>query len=364
MRTKIWMSFLLSGFAGLGFANTQLPLNLIQLPPDFEITKYADVPNAREMTLGSNGIIYVGNKEKDNVYAVIPDETGTKAKEVKVIAENLHMPNGVAYHNGDLYVVTNTQILKFSHITENLNHPKYTVLYDQLPNKDHHGWRYISFGPDSQLYIGIGAPCDSCISPDPFASIARFDLATKKLQIYARGIRNSVGFDWSPIDHTLWFTDNGQDTFGDNLPPDKLNHAAKSDMNFGYPYVYGQNIPTPDFGKNSSRPNHLTPPAVELGPHVASLGMKFYTKQIFPKRYHNQIFIAEHGSWARSHKIGYRISWINSQNKKASYQTFAKGWLQGEKAWGRPVDLLVMPDGSMLVSDDYANVIYRIAYKQ
>lgn len=362
---KQLLSFILISLTSSCLAAKELPLNLIQLPPGFSITKYADVPDAREMALGDNGIVYVGNRDKDKVYAVIPDANGTKAKEVKTIASDLKMPNGVAYKDGNLYVVTNTQILRFDQITQHLDNPKYTIIYDQLPNKSWHGWRYAGFGPDQLLYIAIGAPCNSCVSTDPiFATISRFNLATNHLDIYAKGIRNSVGFAWSPLDKNLWFTDNGQDFLGDNLPPDKLNHAPQSNMHFGFPYVYGQNIPDPKFGNDPTKPQHMTPPTVELGPHVASLGMKFYTGKQFPEHFHNQIFIAEHGSWARSHKIGYRITWIDLHTQKPTYKIFASGWLQNEKAWGRPVDLLIMADGSMLVSDDHAGVIYRITYNK
>ncbi|EKD77282.1 MAG: hypothetical protein ACD_42C00398G0002 [uncultured bacterium] len=231
-----------------------------------------------------------------------------------------------------------------------------------MPTNPSHGWRYIGVGPDHWLYIAIGAPCNVCESKLPYATISRIKLNGKDFEVYAEGVRNSVGFDWDPVTKKLWFTDNGRDWMGDELPPDKLNNAPHAGMNFGFPYFYGDNKPDPEFGKMRSA-KEMTPPAFELEAHVASLGMRFYTGKMFPSQYHNQIFIAEHGSWNRSKKIGYRVVMITLKNDKpVSQKIVVSGWLQGDKYWGRPVDLLVMPDGSLLVSDDYAGVVYRISY--
>lgn len=344
-------------------AQQSLPLNLIKLPPGFHIAIYAHVPDARSLTLGKDGIVYVGTRES-HVYAIIPNTNQTKAKRVLKIASGLDTPNGVAYYDGNLYVAEVGKILRYKHITSHLTDPKSEVVFDKLPRNRHHGWRFIKFSPDGWLYIGIGAPCNVCIRKDPFASIVRIRPNGKDFQIYARGVRNTVGFAWNPLDNKLWFTDNGRDWLGDNLPPDELNYAPQKGMNFGFPYYYGKNVPDPKFGKLKSAKT-MTPAAIDLGPHVAALGMIFYHGDMFPKKYHNQIFIAEHGSWNRSKKIGYRITWVCLQdNQPISYQPFVTGWLQDQSDWGRPVDLLEMPDGALLVSDDKAGVIYRISYKK
>jgi len=348
--------FVLNAFA--------LPLNKIKLPPNFHISVYAKVPGAREMTLGDDSVVYVGSRNIGNVYALIPNENRTKAKKVVIIASELDMPNGVAFHKGNLYVAEVGRIMRYDNISQRLNHPsKPKLVTDKLPKKYHHGWRYIAFGPDDWLYISVGAPCNVCIRKDPrFATIMRMRADGSDMQMFAQGVRNTLGFDWQPVTRKLWFTDNGRDWLGDNLPPDELNYAPRQGMNFGFPYFYGNNVPDPKFGHLKSAKG-MTPPVQNLNPHVAALGMKFYTGKMFPKDYHNQIIIAEHGSWNRSKKIGYRLTIVRlKENKAVSYKPFVTGWLQGQSNWGRPVDLLVMPDGSLLVSDDYAGVVYRISY--
>lgn len=345
------------------FHEIELPLNLIQLPKGFHISIYAHVPNARSLTLGTNGVVFVGNRSGDSVYALLPDKNFSAAKKVIVIASKLNSPNGVAFKNGHLYVAEIHRILKFPDIEKNLENPHYEVIYDKLPTSAHHGWRYIGIGPDNWLYIGIGAPCNVCVEKEPYQTISRLRLDGKDFQIYAKGIRNSVGFDWHPVTKQLWFTENGRDWLGDEIPPDELNFAPNKGMDFGFPYYYGNNVPDPSYGKMRSSEG-MTIPALNLEAHVASLGMRFYTGKMFPKSYLNQIFIAEHGSWNRSKKIGYRIMLVKLNNNKViSHTVFASGWLQNETVWGRPVDVLVMPDGSLLVSDDYANVVYRITYQ-
>lgn len=345
------------------FAN-QPPLDLIHLPKHFHISVYAKVPGARSLTLGDNGIVYVGSRAPGKVYALLPDKNFSRAKKVVVIAKNLTQPNGVAYANGALYVAEIHRILKFSDIESHLSDPKYQVIYNTLPTDKRHGWRYIGIGPDQWLYIGIGAPCNVCESKLPFATIARMHLDGSNFQIYAKGIRNTVGFDWNPETKALWFTDNGRDWLGNDIPPDELNVAPKQGLNFGFPYFWGNNQPDPTYGKNKSAKGMIEP-AYDLEAHAAALGMRFYTGNMFPKDYHHQIFIAEHGSWNRVGKVGYRVMLISMKNNKAiSASVFASGWLQYEKFWGRPVDLEILPDGSLLVSDDYAGFVYRITYHQ
>ncbi|MGZ3239818.1 MAG: PQQ-dependent sugar dehydrogenase [Burkholderiaceae bacterium] len=342
-----------------------LPLAKIQLPAGFHIELVARVPNARAMSLGQNNIVYVGSMQEGKVYALELDNT-FHTKKLDVIASDLKLPIGVAYHKGALYVSAVDRILRFDNIDQHLtDSPKPVVVRNDLPTETHHGGRFIAFGPDGYLYINVGAPCNIC-APDPvrYAGIFRMKPDGSDFQNFAEGIRNSVGFDWHPTNKQLWFTDNGRDLLGDDAPPDELNHASKAGMNFGYPYCHGGTISDPDFG-NGHPCDSFTPPTQNLGPHVASLGMRFYTGNQFPAEYKNQIFIAEHGSWNRSHKIGYRISLVKLDgNNAVSYTPFATGWLNNETAWGRPVDVLVLPDGSLLVSDDTAGAVYRIYYLQ
>jgi glucose/arabinose dehydrogenase len=344
----------------------QLYLDRIDLPEGFKIETYATgLDDARSLAKGPRGTIFVGNRQEDKVYLLRDTNGDFKADERYVLAEGLNMPNGVAYHKGDLYVAEVSRILRFPNIMEQYNqNPSYEVIYDDFPTDRHHGWKYIAFGPDGKLYVPVGAPCNICDpEQDIYASITRMDPDGSNLEIFAEGIRNTVGFTWHPQTGALWFTDNGRDRMGDNKPPDELNKAPQKGMHFGYPYCHGRDIPDPRFGKGKSCDNY-TAPVQELGPHVAALGMIFYTGNMFPDQYNQQILIAEHGSWNRSEKIGYRIMMVELENGKAvSYKPFAEGWLQGEQVWGRPVDILQLHDGSLLVSDDYGDVIYRISYE-
>lgn len=276
------------------------------------------------------------------------------------------MPNGVAFRDGALYVAEVNRVIRFDGIESRLADPGTPVVVnDGFPRDTHHGWKFIAFGPDGMLYIPVGAPCNVCERDDPrYASILRMRPDGTGLAIFAQGVRNTVGFDWDPSTKELWFTDNGRDWMGDDLPPDELNHAPVPGLHFGFPYRHGKDLPDPEFGDKRD-PGEFVPPARELGPHVASLGMRFYPGTMFPVKYRNQIFIAEHGSWNRSIPIGYRITLVTIREGKASdYEVFAEGWLTGGEAWGRPVDLLVMKDGALLVSDDKAGAIYRISYRE
>ena len=345
----------------------ELPLKDIKLPPGFEISIYAgNLPNARSLTLSPKGTLFVGSLKEGKVYAVVSQPGETEAKKIFAIAQGLNMPNGVAFRNGALYVAEVNRVLRYDDIESHLaNPPKPVTVNDQFPKDRHHGWKFMAFGLDGLLYVPVGAPCNIC-EPDEnrYALISRMKADGTGVEVFARGIRNTVGFDWHPVTKELWFTDNGGDNLGDDVPPDELNRAPKQGLNFGYPYCHGGNIPDPQFGKKRSC-SEFVPPAQKLGPHVAALGMRFYTGSMFPAEYRNQIFIAEHGSWNRSTPIGYRITVVQIENNKAiSYKPFAEGWLQRGQPWGRPVDVLVMPDGALLVSDDEAGAIYRIRYKK
>ncbi len=344
----------------------ELPLHTITLPPGFHIDVYArDVRNARSMALGTPGTLFVSSRRAGNVYAVVDRDQDHRADETFLLASGLNMPNGVAFRDGALYVAEVNRILRFDDIEARLSAPPDPiVIYDGLPRERHHGWKFIRFGPDGWLYVPVGAPCNVCRQQDErYAAILRMQPDGTELDVFAHGVRNSVGFDWHPVTRELWFTDNGRDMLGDDLPPDELNHAPRAGLHFGFPYCHGGDIPDPEFGRR--RPcSAFTPPAMRLGPHVASLGMRFYTGAMFPPEYQQQIFIAEHGSWNRSTPIGYRVTLVRIENNRAiSYDVFAEGWLQGGQRWGRPVDVQVMPDGALLVSDDYAGAIYRIHYQ-
>ena len=344
--------------------NQDLPLNKIRLPDGFEISIYAsDVPGARSMALGPNGTLFVGTRV-GKVYAIVDRNRNNRADEVITVARGLRMPNGVAFRGGALYVGEVSRVLRYDNIEARLsNPPTPVVVNDTFPGDRHHGWKFIRFGPDGQLYVPVGAPCNVCERSDGhYALIMRMNPDGTGLEVFARGVRNTVGFDWHPETKTLWFTDNGRDWLGDDVPPDELNHAPRKGLHFGFPYCHGGDISDPEFGGKHAC-EEFVPPAMKLGPHVAAIGMRFYTGTMFPDRYRNQIFIAEHGSWNRSTPIGYRVTLVRlEENRAVTYEVFAEGWLQGNAAWGRPADVLVMPDGALLVSDDRAGVIYRIVY--
>lgn len=340
---------------------TSLPLDQIQLPPGFTISVWAEVPDARAMALGDKGTVFVGSKSAGKVYAVT--ENAGK-RQVRVVTKKFKMPTGVAFRDGALYVSSINRILRFDNIEEMLDNPDEPhIITADYPEEAHHNWRHIAFGPDGWLYVPVGAPCNICeVDPKRYAVISRIRPDGSDYQVFATGVRNSVGFDWHPETQELWFTDNSRDWMGDDLPPDELNHAPKQGLHFGFPYCHGTSVADPRFGAKRDC-NQLTAPVIDLDPHVSPLGTRFYTGSMFPAEYRNQIFIAEHGSWHRTKKIGYRIEQVRLQDNGVIIKNiFAEGWLQDEKAWGQPVDVLVMPDGALLVSDDLAGVIYRISY--
>lgn len=342
-------------------------LNKIKLPPGFSISVYAEVENARSMCISPGGTLYVGNRDKDNVYAVVDNNKDGVADKVYKIVSGLNTPNGVAFKDGSLYVASISTIYRLDNIEANLSKPpKPVVVYDKYPKDTHHGWKFIAFGPDGKLYVPVGAPCNICENKNPvYASITSINADGTGMEVYASGVRNSVGFTWHPVTKQLYFTDNGRDMLGDNMPEDELNLAPKKGMHFGYPYCHQGTILDPEFGKGKKCSDY-TAPVETLGPHTASLGLRFYTGSKFPAKYKNALFIAQHGSWNRSTPLGYRVmvSTMDANGKLAKAVPFAEGWLQTDgTVTGRPVDVQLMPDGSMLVSDDYKGVIYRISYK-
>jgi glucose/arabinose dehydrogenase len=352
-----------------GVANAAPQLDKVTLPKGFVIETWAEgVPTARQMVLGPKGTLFVGTMrfgakpDEGKVYAV---RTVNGKREVKTLLTGLNNPNGVAILNGNLYVAENHQIRRYDNIEANLASVPKPVEVAKLPPEAHHGWRYIAFGPDNKLYVGIGAPCNVCDKDkDGYAQIWRMNPDGSGREVVARGVRNTVGFTWQPKTNTFWFTDNGRDEMGDNVPDCELNKLSKVGENFGFPACHAGSVRDPDFGKLGTC-GQYTAPALKLGPHVAPLSAKFYTGTQFPEAYRGSLFVAQHGSWNRSQPIGYRIMQVKLDGERITgYEPFATGFLQPDgKVLGRPVDLLVLADGSMLVSDDQEGVIYRISYK-
>jgi glucose/arabinose dehydrogenase len=299
------------------------------------------------------------------VYALVDADKDGVAEKVVTVAEGLNKPNGVALLDGALYVGEISRIIKFDNIEKTYaSKPAYKVVKDDLPSDTWHGEKYIKAGPDGKLYIPIGAPCNVCDKEeDAYSKIWRMNPDGSNWELYARGVRNTVGFTWHPVTKEMWFTDNGRDELGDNMPSCELNVAPKPGMHFGFPYCHAGVLPDPQFGKGKSC-DAYTAPVAQLGPHVAPLGLAFYTGTQFPEQYRNQLLIAEHGSWNRANKIGYQVRLITLYgNKLVSDTAFIDGFLQNEEVSGRPVDIAVMPDGSILVSDDHAHKVYRVSYR-
>jgi glucose/arabinose dehydrogenase len=334
----------------------------LKLPKGFKVEVFmSGVPNARSLRLGDKGTVFVSNRILDKVYAVT--ESGGK-RELKVLASGLDRPNGLAFHNGTLYIAEGTKISKLENIESNLdNPPKPVVIYDQFPNHQSHGWKFMAVGPDNKLYINVGAPCNICVPPETNGRIVRINLDGSGLETYARGVRNSVGFDFNPATKELYFTDNGRDWLSEDLPNDELNRVTKAGQDFGYPYCHQGNVPDDQLGWGRQC-SEFEPPVALLGPHVAALGMRFYTGNMFPAAYRNTIFVARHGSWNKTAKLGGDIIVVrlNPNGSVRSWEPFMTGFLQDNNYIGRPVDVEVMKDGSLLVSDDYAGAIYRISY--
>ncbi|MDF1695504.1 MAG: PQQ-dependent sugar dehydrogenase [Saprospiraceae bacterium] len=345
----------------------KLPLDRLKLPEGFKIDVYAEnVENARSMCLSPNGTLFVGTRGKGNVYALVDMDKDGRSDKQYLLMEGGKMPNGVAFKDGDLYVAEVSRILKFKDIENKLDNPgEPEVIYDQYPTETHHGWKYIAFGPDGRLYVPVGAPCNICKSEDEvFASITSINPDGTDMRVEQEGVRNTVGFDWDPKTDELWFTDNGRDWMGDDSPNCELNRTNNKKGHFGYPYCHQGDLLDPEFGEGKSCDDYESP-VVKLGPHTAPLGMEFYESALFPEEYQSDIFVARHGSWNRKEKIGYDVVRVHKELDGSFQSTpFITGWLSDDKSdvWGRPVDIEVMPDGSMLISDDFGDAIYRVYY--
>ena len=361
LKTIIALAPLTLLLAGAGALRADLDLGEIELPDGFVIEEYVSgVRNARGLAIGGNGTLFVGTRRLGKVYAV--RDPGGPDQEVIEFASGLIDPNGVAVRGSSLFVAEVHRILEYENVEERLGQPNPPrVFHDGMPTARHHGWRAIGFAPDGWLYVAQGAPCNVC---DSYATIDRIPPGGGEREVFARGVRNSVGLAWHPDSGELWFTDNGRDLMGDDIPPCELNHAPRAGMHFGFPFCHGADIPDPDpkwagLGDCAS----AIPPAQELGPHVAPVGLEFYTGDAFPPEYQGRLFIAEHGSWNRSRKIGYRVMMLDIEDDKVvSYEPFAQGWLRGEETLGRPAYVLQTPDGHLLISDDARGVIYRVRY--
>lgn len=342
-----------------------IPLQLLHLPPHYQISVYASgLASARQLAVGSKGTIFVGTRD-DKVYAL--QNVPNKPPRVYIIAKGLNRPNGVAFYHGSLYVAETQRIIRYNDIENHLDHPPVPiVIRDHFSTAQRHGLRYISFGPDNKLYLSLGAPCNVCEPESPNGTITRMNPDGSQFEIYAQGVRDSVGFDWHPETWHLWFSDNGRDEMGDDIPPDKFNVAPKNGLHFGFPYYHAKGLPDPVYGKRFPE-SKFTPPTYALPAHVAALGVKFGQGNNPPSRDtkgNRAAYVAEHGSWNRSSKVGYQVVrlWVN-QDKVVNSEIFVNGWLQGQQAWGRPVDVLALADGTLLISDDVANVVYRVVYR-
>ncbi|MFT6857000.1 MAG: glucose/arabinose dehydrogenase [Cyclobacteriaceae bacterium] len=343
-----------------------LNLASLKLPEGFEIDVFARVNNARSMAMSDEGTLFVGNRKGDKVYALKDLDGDYKADERYILAEGLRMPNGVAFKDGDLFVAEVDKLWRFVDIETNLTAPVKELIYDDYPTDGHHGWKYIAFGPDDKLYVPVGAPCNICESKNEmYTSITRMNPDGSDREIFVTGVRNTVGFTWHPENKYLYFTDNGRDMMSNDTPPCEFNRATKKGQHFGYPYCHGGTISDPEYGYKKNC-DEFVKPVQNLGPHVAPLGVKFCQSDSFPEEYRMLAFIAEHGSWNRDDKIGYRITSVSENDGVGeSYEVFISGWLNEEtqESWGRPVDILFLKDGSMLISDDQSGTIYRVTYK-
>jgi glucose/arabinose dehydrogenase len=369
---------MLSALLGAESIQAQSVEQLI-VPQGFQVSVFADsVPNARSMAVGARGTVFVGSQRGGRVHALVDQNGDYKADRMVTIASGLTQPNGVAMRNGALYVATTNQILRFDDIEQRLDSPPTPVVVrDSLPNPSSgHTWKFISFGPDDMLYVSIGSPCNVCVSPPMVAAILRMKPDGSQLETFAEGVRNSVGFDWHPTTRELWFTDNGRDMLGDDVPADEINVAWKSGLHFGFPFCHQGDLSDPQFGAQRACAT-TEPPVQKAGAHVAALGFTFYTGTMFPASYRNAVILAEHGSWNRTTPSGYRVMVARTDGRRVtSYEPLVDGFLPragasaptgrgaGATAWGRPVDVLQMPDGSILISNDAGNRILRVSYNR
>ena len=345
----------------LAAAADKLPVDKLKAPKGFKVEVYASgMPNARSLALGDKGTVFVGSRLQDKVYAIV-DKGGKR--EVKIIASGLYRPNGVAFKNGTLYIMELSQLSKIDNIEDKLdNPPKPTVILDGLPKDEAHGWKYIAIGPDNKLYFEIGQPCNNCLPPEGYATMRRVNLDGTGMETIAQGIRNTVGFDWHPTSKELYFTDNSRDWMSEDLPNDELNRMTKVGQHFGSPFCYQGNLPDQEFGWGR-KCEEFTPPIALMGPHTAALGMKFYTGNSFPAKYKNQILVARHGSWNKTNKLGGDVVLVNIKKDGSAgpIEPFLTGFLENNSYVGRPVDVMVMKDGSVLVSDDWNGAVWRVS---
>ncbi|MFW5658789.1 MAG: PQQ-dependent sugar dehydrogenase [Bacteroidota bacterium] len=338
----------------------------VKLHKGFEINVYHDdVPAARSLKVAPDGTVFVSTRKSDKVYALRDTDKDGRADEKYTIASGMDTPNGIAFKDGDLYIAEISRISVIRNVLSQLdNPPAPELLYDGLPTDAHHGWKFIAFGPDGYLYVPVGAPCNICNPEDSvFASILRMNPDGSERMVYAHGVRNTVGFDWHPQTRELWFTDNGRDWMGDDEPPCELNYAPEPGMHFGYPFCHGADVKDPEFGEGKDCADY-TKPVVAMYAHTAPLGMRFYTGSSFPEKYQNAVFVAQHGSWNRSTPIGYRVmvAYLDENGHATGWEPFVEGFLDGREKLGRPVDVCVLEDGSLLISDDMSGKVYRVSY--
>jgi glucose/arabinose dehydrogenase len=343
-------------------AADKLPVAKLKVPPGFNIEVYAaGMANARSLAEGDKGTVFVGTRLVGNVYA-IANKDGQRS--VKVFQSGLYRPNGVAFKNGTLYIAELSKVSKIDKVEDNLDSPpKPTMIYDDLPKDEAHGWKFIGIGPDNKLYVPVGQPGNNVLHSDAHGLIKRINLDGSGAEVIARGVRNTVGFDWNPENKQLYFTDNGRDWMSEDVPQDELNRVTKVGEHFGAPYCLQGNIVDPEFGWGKSCDEYTAPVGL-LGPHSAALGMRFYTGNMFPKAYKNAIIVARHGSWNRSKKVGGDVVVVklNKDGTMKSMEPFITGFLEDNKYIGRPVDVMQMKDGSLLVSDDWNGAVYRVTY--
>lgn len=348
---------------------SELPLDKLKVPAGFKVEVWVEgVPEARSLALGDKGTVFVGNRNLSDVYAIV--DRGGK-REVKKIMSGLKSPNGVVFNKGTLYIAERHRITRYDGIEDRLdNPPEAKVVIDNLDptTQAGHFWKFLAMGPDGKLYFNVGAPGNIVMPNYMQAAIHRVDPNTGTLETIALGVRNSVGMDWNPKTKELWFTNHARDWVSDDLPNDTLHRVTHKNMHYGYPFCHQGDLPDPEYGKGRTC-KEFDPPALKLGPHIAPLGMRFYTGKMFPAEYQGNIFVAMHGSWNRTTKQGYNLMRVVVDGQgKASLKPFLDGFLVDEKGdppmWGRPVDVLVMRDGSLLMSDDYNGIIYRISYRK
>ena len=343
-------------------AADKLPNAKLKLPPGFNIEVYASgIANTRSLRVGDKGTVFVGTRLGNKVTAIVKKDGKT---EIKTVAEGLYRPNGLAIHKGTLYIAELSQISKIENIENVLNNPpKPTVIYKDLPKDEAHGWKFIAVGPDDKLYLEVGQPGNNVLNSDAHGQIRRINLDGSGAEVVARGVRHSVGFDWNPVNKQLYFSDNSRDWLSEDVPEDELNRVTKVGQHFGAPYCYQGNFPDPEFGWGHSC-KEFEPPVMLTGPHSAGLGMRFYTGKMFPAKYKNAIFLARHGSWNRSVKFGGDVIaiFLNKDGTVKSSEPFITGFIENNNYIGRPVDMEIMADGSMLLSDDWNGAIYRISY--